>query len=231
MSTVRMRTISLFLQCACAQLLYSCRRIRTTFLFLQCASAYSHLLYSYSAHAHNFSNPTVRMGTASLFLQYNTSISTMRMRTSSLFCGSHARIFSFPAVRMINTSHFLQCMRKISLFLRCTCAELLYSCSVDGHNFSLPAMHIGTTSKILNCACAQLLYSCSAHAHNCSIPTMSGFADFLTYILSIFYPAGIIRGFSRPRYFLHLIRIISFTRIILEASFNPSTRFQTYKLC
>ncbi len=54
---------------------------------------------------------------------------------------------------------------------------------------------------------------------------------FYVYFFVDFYPAGILRGFSRPRYFLHLIRIISLPRIFLEASFNPSTRFHTYKRC
>ncbi len=50
--TLRMRRTSLFLQCACAQILYSC-------------SAHSQLLFSCSAYAHNFSIPTVRLSTTS----------------------------------------------------------------------------------------------------------------------------------------------------------------------
>jgi hypothetical protein len=101
----------------------------------------------------------------------NFSIFAVRMRAASLSYIGHKHIFSIPTVRM----------RTAFLFLHCACAELLYSCSVDGHNFSLPAMHIGTTSIILNCASAQLLYSCShacakllnacnAHAHNFIFP-------------------------------------------------------------
>ncbi len=162
---VCMCTTSLFLQCACAQLLYFCSahvhnfsisavRMRTASLFLQCACA--QLLYFCRAHAHSFSISAVRMCTTSLLLQCACA-------QLLYFCSAHVHSFSISAVRM----------RTASLFLQCACAQLLYFCSAHAHSFSISAVRMCTTSLFLQSACAQLLYFCSAHvlhSHNCSIP-------------------------------------------------------------
>ncbi len=160
--------------------------MRTTSLFLHCTC--SHLLYSYSAHAHNFSISAVCMLASSLFLEcacaqllyscnahaHIFSIPAVSMCTISRSCNVHALLttpFIFPSMHA-NCSISFTCMRTnpfpsyisqaltISLFLQRASAQnlLISTARKCTHSFYSSFEHAHTTGQFLWRACSSNCY-------------------------------------------------------------------------